>query len=119
MGLQHVGEAANILMERAIGDVLRFNLRIVRFPDDGGLLAALLQVPVDAVGGNVERAVLEPFDRDVGIFECGVLDTGIGLDPVEALAFLAPKLVGLLSCSDICPFLLTRAHRFSRTNMFA
>ena len=94
--LQHVGEAADILVQLAIGDVLRFLRRVVGLPDDGGLLAALLQVAVDAVGGDVERAVLEPFDRDVGIGEGGVLDARIGLDPVEALALLAPELVGLL-----------------------
>jgi len=34
-------------------------------PDDRGLLAALGKMPVDAVPGDVEDAVLEPFDRDV------------------------------------------------------
>ena len=96
VSLQHVGEAAHIVVELAIGDVPRFGLGVVRFPNDGGLLAALLQVPVDAVRGDVQRAVLEPFDRHVGKFERGVLDARVRLDPVETLAFLAPELVGLV-----------------------
>ena len=79
---QHIGEAADIFMELAIGDVSRFRVRVVRLPDDGCLLAALLQMAVGAIGGDVERAVFEPFDRDVGILEAGVLDALIGFDPV-------------------------------------
>src|SRR5271170_3890165 len=52
-------------------------------------------MPVDAVGGDVERAVLEPLDRDVA-GKPGVLDLGKRLDPVDALAVLGPELVGML-----------------------
>ena len=41
--------------------------------------AAGRQVAVDAVGGDVELAVLEPLDRDVVVVERGVLDPGVGL----------------------------------------
>jgi hypothetical protein len=44
-----------------------------------------------AVGGDVQGAVLEPVDRDIVIGVAGVLDLGIGLDPVEPLAVLAPE----------------------------
>ena len=64
VGLEHVGELAHALVELAVGDLLVVG-GVVAFPDDGDLVAARLQVPVDAVGGDVERAVLEPFDRDV------------------------------------------------------
>src|SRR6185295_4494787 len=94
--LQHIGEAADFLMQLAIGDVARFCRRIVRLPDDGDLFAALLEMPVDAVGRHVKGAVLEPFDRHVWIVERGVLDDGVGLEPVDALALFAPELVGLL-----------------------
>src|SRR5665811_556811 len=93
--LEHVRHAANVLVQLAIGDVPRRRVRIVGLPDDGGLLAALLQVPVDAVRRDVEGAVLEPFDRHVGKFEAGVFDARVRLDPVEALAFLAPEFLGL------------------------
>src|SRR5262245_25807287 len=94
--LQHIGDAADFLMELAIGNVARFCRRIVRLPDDGDLFAALLEMPVDAVGRHVKGAVLEPFDRHVWIVERGVLDDGVGLDPVDALALFAPELVGPL-----------------------
>jgi len=51
-------------VQLAVGDV--FGLRgIVALPDDRGLVAALVEMAVDAVPGRVEDAVLEPFDRDV------------------------------------------------------
>src|SRR5665809_55577 len=53
-------------------------------------------MPVGAIGSDVKRAVLEPFDGDVGIVEARVLDAGEGLDPVDAFGFLAPEFVRLL-----------------------
>ena len=67
----------------AIGDSVCLSTRIVGLPDDGDLVAALLQVPVDAIGRDVERTVLEPFDRYVGIGEGRVRDAGTGPDPVN------------------------------------
>jgi hypothetical protein len=62
--LERIGEFADARMEFAIGDgILR--ARLVAFPDDGGLIAARFQMPVEAGDGGVERAVLEPFDRDI------------------------------------------------------
>ena len=68
---------------------------VVGLPEDRGLLAAAGEVAVDAVGRDVEHAVLEPFDRDVGVGEGGVLDPREGRDPVEALGLLAPEGVGV------------------------
>ena len=99
--LQHIGEAADGLVQLAIGDVLRLLRGVVGLEDDGGLLAALLQMPVDAIGRDVEGAVLEPFDRHVGIGERGVLDARIGLDPVEPLALLAPELIGVVDAFPV------------------
>ena len=72
---QHVGEAADLVVQLPIGDLLRL-VRVVAFPDDRDLVAALGEMAVDAVVGDVERAVLEPFDRDVAGIEGGVLDLG-------------------------------------------
>jgi hypothetical protein len=63
--LQHIGEAADMLVQFVVGDLLVV-IRVVAFPDDGDLVAALLQVPVDAVVGDVEDAVLVPLDRTLG-----------------------------------------------------
>ena len=82
-------------MELAVGDVAGRCRWIVGLPDDGDLIATLLEMAVDAVGRDVEGAVLEPFDRDIGIGEGRVLDAGIGLDPVDTFAVLAPKRLGV------------------------
>jgi hypothetical protein len=58
--LQDIGETADLGVQLLVGDVLRGFLGIVGLEDDRGLVAALGQVPVDAVRGHVERAVLEP-----------------------------------------------------------
>jgi hypothetical protein len=51
---------------------------------------------VNAVVGDVEHAVLEPFDRDVARRVGDVLDLGEGFDPVDALGLLAPEAVRVL-----------------------
>ena len=91
---QNVGEAADLVVQLLIGDVLGI-FRIVAFPDDGGLVASGVQMAVDAVVGDVGGAVLEPFDRDVVFGERGVLDLGEMLHPVDALGLLGPKAVGI------------------------
>jgi hypothetical protein len=58
------------------------------------LVAAHGEVPVDAVGTHIERAVLEPFDRDIAR-ETRILDLGEWLDPVDPLGLLAPEAVGV------------------------
>ena len=83
-------------MQLAIGDVLRLR-RIVAFPDDRGLVAALVQMPVDAVLGDIEDAILEPFDRDVAGREAGVLDLGEGLIQSMRLACSAQNPSGSLT----------------------
>ena len=88
--LQHIGEAADLAMQLLIGDVLAV-FGIIAFPDDRRLLGALRQVPVDAVGRDVERAVLEPFDVEIVRIPGDVLDPGERLDPVDALGLLRPE----------------------------
>src|SRR5690606_38544459 len=73
MRLQHIGETAYTLMELTIGD-LQVHVGLVAFPDDGGLVAAGGEMPVHAVRADIQRAVLEPFDRDIARSERGVLD---------------------------------------------
>ena len=82
--LQDVGELRDLRVQLAVADV-RAGRRVVALPDDRGLLAAGREMAVDAVGRDVELAVLEPVDRDVGLVEAGVLDPGVGPDPVEPL----------------------------------
>jgi hypothetical protein len=76
-----------------VGDFLVV-LGIVAFPDDRGLVAALLEMAVDAVEAGIERAVLEPFDRDVAR-RVGVFFTLVkGLIQVMRLACSPQNLFG-------------------------
>ena len=99
--LHHIGEPADMLVQLVVGDLLVV-VGVVAFPDDGDLVAALLQMPVDAIVGDIGQPVLEPFDRDLAL-ERGVLDLGVGLEPVDALAVLAPELVRVLDALGV-PF---------------
>ena len=50
---------------------------------------------VDAVVGGVGGAVLEPFDRDVGLGERRVLDLAERLHPGDAFGLLGPETIGI------------------------
>ncbi len=97
--LHHVRHAADVLVKLVIGDLL-VDIGVVAFPDDGDLIAVRLQVPVDTIVGNVGDAVLEPLDRDLAV-ERGVLDLGIGLEPVDPHAVLVPETLRVLDALAI------------------
>src|SRR4030095_9065143 len=63
---------------------------------DGDLVGASGEMAIDAVQRDVGGAVAEPFDRDVAGRERRTLHAAIGLDPVDALAVLAPEAFGVL-----------------------
>ena len=99
-GAQDVGHLADFVVQLAVGDVL--GLRgIVALPDDRGLVAALLEMAVDAVPGRVQDAVLEPFDGDVAGREGDVLDLMEGLHPVDALGLLGPEAIGIIDRAGV------------------
>src|SRR5258708_5974337 len=52
-------------------------------------------MPVDAIPGDIEDAVLEPFDRNVAGSERRVLDLGEGLHPVDALGLFRPETIAV------------------------
>src|SRR6202047_1703841 len=91
---QDVGKPADLVVQLLVRDVLRLR-GIVALPDDSGLVRAFRKVPVYAVVGCIQDAVLEPFDRDLARAEGAVLDPGWGLVPVEALGLLSPKSIRL------------------------
>ncbi len=94
LAAQGVGELADFFMQLAVGDGAAFG-RVVAFPDDRGLIATLGEVTVQAVVGNVQGAIGEPFDVDVVVVERGLLHRGERLDPVKALGLLAPEAIGV------------------------
>ena len=95
-GLQHIGEAADFVVQLPVGDVLAV-LGIVAFPDDGGLVAALLarcrsmQLAATFSAPSSNHLIC----RFSGSQET-VADLGEGLDPVQPRRFLAPKAVRVL-----------------------
>src|SRR3546814_2096941 len=67
--LQHIGEAADLRVKLAIADPPRFRLGVIRLPDDGNVVAPAFQMPVKAVGADVQHPVLEPFYAEVRLVE--------------------------------------------------
>ncbi len=90
LATQGVGELADLLVELAVGDlaVLR---GVVPLPDDRHLIAALGQVPVQAIGRHVQRAVGKPLDIDVMVVEGGALDLAEGPNPVQPCRLFTPE----------------------------
>ncbi len=89
MLFQDVGKTANRVVELIISDLL-VEIGIVSLPDDRRLVAMRFQVAIDAVVGDVSQPVFEPLDRDIAL-EGRILDLGIGLEPIDSLAMLAPE----------------------------
>ena len=63
---------------------------------------------IDAIVGDVGDAVLKPFDRHVMRVEGDVLDLGIRLEPMDALAVLGPEGVRILDRVRVHLFVLRR-----------
>ena len=84
-----------MVVQLAIGD-LAAGRRIIALPDDGGVMGAFGQMPVDAIGAGIERAVGEPANMQVILVPGSVLDLGEGRHPVEPRRLLTPEGVRLL-----------------------
>ncbi|MCY1363731.1 hypothetical protein D9M69_505070 [compost metagenome] len=81
-------------VQLVVGDVRRF-AGVVALPNEGDLLAALFQVAVDAVVGDVQLAALEP--GRLAFAQVAVMDAVPGLEPVqESGGLLGPEGFGLL-----------------------
>src|SRR5215213_4411684 len=89
-------------MQLTIGDVPGI-VRAVAFPDDRSLVGLIGQMAVDAVGANVERAVLEPADMNIA-GEADILDLAVRLDPIQPLAVLTPESLWILDRLGIKAF---------------
>ncbi len=85
-----VGHFADLLIRLVVRDVL-VQRRVVAFPDDRRLITTCRQMPVEAVGADVQLTIFVPFDRDIRERVVDVLDLGVGRDPVDPFALLAPK----------------------------
>ncbi|MNZ76278.1 hypothetical protein D3C78_947790 [compost metagenome] len=91
---QHVGQATHMAVQLAVGDLRGFG-GVVAFPDEGDLVAALFQVAVDAVIGDVQLAALEPLG--LALLQIAAVQLVPGFEPgEEAGRLLAPEQLGLL-----------------------
>ncbi len=94
LGLQHVGEAAGVLVQLGVADMLVLG-RAVALPQDRRLVRAGGEMAVEAVVGGVERAIVEPADMDLA-GEVDVLDLGRLLGPGDAFGLLPPETLGVV-----------------------
>jgi len=97
LALEDVGKAADAVVELLIGDVL-VTLRVVTFPEQGDLIATLIEMAVDAVVADVQGAVVIPADVQIVQREGNIPDLAVGSDPVDALADLAPERLRIFKC---------------------
>ena len=83
-------------MQLRVGDALHFLFRLA-LPDNGGLLAARLEMAVEAVDGEVELAVLKPGVLDLPRGGVPVVLAGDGglLEPFQRVRLLQPELIRL------------------------
>ncbi len=98
--LQGVGALAHALVELSIAQALGTS-RIVRFPDDSGLVAALLEMAVQTVRRHVESAVVEPADVKIRRVKTHIFDARKGLQPIDAPSDLPPEILGRADCFGI------------------
>ena len=96
LGLEDIGQFADVGVQFAIGDLL-VDVGIVGLPDDGDLIATAVQVPVQAVVGDVELATLEPLDIEVVGVVAVVHHLIEGLAPGDELVcLLGPEAIGII-----------------------
>ncbi len=92
---QHVSQASDIAMEFFVGDFGGLG-RVVALPDDCHLIAARLQMPVDAVVTDIQFAALEPAGGaglDVRLLNL----IPVGKPVEEALGLFRPEGIGLFN----------------------
>lgn len=78
--LQQIGQAADLVVQLAVGDLLGLS-RIVPLPDQRHLIAAPGEVAVDAVVGDVQQPPGEP--AGPALAQIALVDAAPGREPVE------------------------------------
>ncbi len=95
LGLQRIGEAADVAVQLAIGDAARLFGGIVGLPDQGDGVAARRQMAVETIGRGIEHAVSEPADAEIVLPERPVAGHFRPLDPVEPARLFEPEGAGI------------------------
>ena len=90
--LEHVGELADLFVQFPVGEA-RVLARLVAFPYDGRLVAARLEMAVDAVMHDVGLAAFEPLDGHGALPHIVVVgpDPVPFPEPVERFRLLGPE----------------------------
>ncbi len=100
---EDVGDPADLVFELAVGDVLVLS-RLVLDPDDGVLIAPLLEVAVDAVVAGVEAAAEVP--PEIHVVVIVVVDRVPGVEPGDALGLPGPEGLGIVEGQTVEPLVL-------------
>ena len=90
---QDVRHPADAIVQRAIGDA-RALAGFVAFPQDRDLVAPRRQMPVEAIGGHIDLAAVEPADPEIVRREGHVLHRIERPHPVELCGLIAPIGIG-------------------------
>jgi hypothetical protein len=107
--LHHIGGAAHHFVQFAIGDVLGIG-RLVAFPDEGCLIFLGGQMPVETIVCDIQHAIIEPADAEVGGIVGNVLDLRVGREPVEAFALLGPEGLRIFDGGSVHVLVALRVH---------
>ena len=96
---QDVGELADLVVQVLVGVGTR--AAVVALPDESGLVATpRVEMPIEAVGADVELAAVEP--RVVELLETAGTHLVERLDPVEVLlGHLAPEALGVVERAGV------------------
>src|SRR5688572_2218699 len=95
-------------MQFAIRNPFR-QLRIVTLPDDCCLIAALREMPVEAVCSDVQLSVVVPANAKVLLFKTGVLHLAERLNPIQTPPHPRPETIGITDGLLIQPLVVCLA----------
>ena len=96
---EHIGHAADFGVEFPIGQAAGQG-RLVALPEDGGVVATGLEMPVEAVVRDIQHPVCEPADPEIGLVEGDVLDVRRRREPVQPPRLFGPEGVGGFAGGD-------------------
>jgi len=92
--LQNIGKLADFFMQLPVSDEFADG-RIVRFPDEGDLIAAFFQMAVQAVVAHIQFAVGKPLDLNIAL-KRAFFHLRPGFEPIQTLGMLTPEAFGIL-----------------------
>jgi hypothetical protein len=83
-------------------------VKLIALKNNSGLITSGSQVPVNAVIGNVQRAIVEPANMQIIFVKADIAYLGEGFEPIQPLAMLTPEtlvFIDLLNIQSIIVFI--------------